>query len=73
MDLLQRLTPYLSGGLFLLFLLGYGLYSTYAVHHLREFGYSGDASQRMLRAYLGFSVTIITITIVTVLIGWVTS
>ena len=34
---------------YLLFLLGYGLYSTYAIHHLNEYGYSGDASQQVLR------------------------
>ncbi len=72
MTLLQRLTPWLAGGLFLLFLLGYTLYSTYAVHHLREFGYSGDASQRMLRAYIGFSAIVITLAIAAIVIGLVT-
>lgn len=69
MDLLQRLVPYFAGGLFLLFMIGYTLYSTYAVHHLSEFGYSGDASQRMLRAYIGIAGVVIIQTIVAILIG----
>ncbi|MBI4023143.1 hypothetical protein HY375_03190 [Candidatus Berkelbacteria bacterium] len=46
---------YLVALLFLLFLVAFGLYSVYAVHHLNEFGYSGDASQRILQLYIGFS------------------
>lgn len=69
MDILQRFAPYLSGGLFLLFLAGYALYSTYAAHHLNEFGYSGDASQRMLRAYAGVTAVVIIGTVATILIG----
>ncbi len=52
-----------------LFLLGYVLYSVYAIHHLNEYGYSGDASQRILRLYLGTSSLITIASIVGILIG----
>ena len=52
---------------YLIFLLGYGLYSTYAMHHLNEYGYSGDASQQVLRLYVGCAGGIIVATIVLVI------
>ena len=48
--------------LYILFLIGYGLYSIYAIHHLNEYGYSGVASQRVLRVYIGCAGLIILIT-----------
>lgn len=69
MNILQRLVPWLAGGGFLLFLIGYTLYSTYAIHHLNEFGYSGDASQRMLRVYIALAVMVIIFTIVAIIVG----
>jgi len=72
MNFLQRLVPWLAGGGFLLFLVGYTLYSTYAIHHLNEFGYSGDASQRMLRVYILLAATLSILTIVAVVIGVIT-
>lgn len=63
----------LAVAIFLLALLAYALYSVYAVHHLNEYGYSGDASQMMLRFYLGCSSLIVLLAIVAVLVGMVTS
>ncbi|MCA9388292.1 hypothetical protein KC644_00850 [Candidatus Berkelbacteria bacterium] len=53
------------------FLLAFSFYSIYAIHHLNEFGYSGDASQRMLKVYIGFTVTVLTLTVVGVISGLV--
>jgi hypothetical protein len=52
---------------YLLFLLGYGLYSTYVIHHLNEYGYSGDASQQVLRLYVGCAGTVLFLTAVLIL------
>lgn len=52
---------------YLLFLLGYGLYSTYAIHHLSEYGYSGDASQQVLRLYMGCAGGVLFLTAVWIL------
>ncbi|MBI4032128.1 hypothetical protein HY374_00300 [Candidatus Berkelbacteria bacterium] len=59
--------------LFLVALVGFGLYSVYAVHHLNEYGYSGDASQQMIRTYLGCASLIILLAIAGVIAGIMTS
>jgi hypothetical protein len=59
----------IAGVIYILLLTGYALYSVYAFHHLNEFGYSADTSSQMLRIYLGLSLFIILIAIVTVVLG----
>lgn len=63
---------FLAVGLALVALLAFGLYSVYAVHHLNEYGYSGDASQQMLRGYFGCATVIVLTTVVSVIIGVLT-
>ncbi|MBI2589680.1 hypothetical protein HYW32_01490 [Candidatus Berkelbacteria bacterium] len=57
---------------YLCLLLTFVLYSVYAAHHLNEYGYSGDASQSMLRAYIGFASVVILLTFVGIIIGALT-
>lgn len=56
-------------GLFLIYLLAHALYSIYAIHHLNEYGYSGDASQYMLRLYAGFSSLVVIVALAAVIYG----
>lgn len=58
--------------LFLTGLTGFALYSIYAVHHLNEYGYSGAASQQILRIYLGSAAVIIIVTVAGLLFGVLT-
>lgn len=51
------------------FLLLFSFYSIYAVHHLREFGYSGDASQRVLKLYIGFTALVVVVTVIGIVFG----
>lgn len=47
----------------------FSFYSIYAVHHLREFGYSGDASQRVLKLYIGFTALVVVVTVIGIVFG----
>lgn len=72
MNFVQAVAPYGLAVAYLIFLLGYSLYSIYAIHHLNEFGYSGDASQTMLRFYIAVSSIVLLTTAITVLVGFFT-
>ena len=72
MSVLLGLTPYVVGLGFFLFLASYFLYSVYAIHHLNEFGYSGDASQSMLRFYFGFTIVVLVAALIGLTVGFFT-
>jgi len=54
---------------YLFVLIVFFLYSLYAVHHLNEYGYSGDASQLALKIYLGYSSIVIMVSLVGIFVG----
>ncbi len=58
-----------AGGVYGLVLLAYALYSLYAFHHLSEFGYSSDMSQRMFRVYGVLTLAILLATSAVALVG----
>ncbi len=58
-----------AGGVYSLVLLAYALYSLYAFHHLGEFGYSTDVSNRMLRTYVACTAIILLVTALVVMAG----
>lgn len=63
------MVPLLAGGMYLLVLLGYSLYSMYAFHHLNEYGYSVETTQYMFRVYLISSAIIVVITVGLLVLG----
>lgn len=56
-------------GFYGLFSIGFLLYSIYAAHHLNEYGYSGDASQQALRAYIFVTSVIFIMSLVGIAVG----
>lgn len=52
----------IAGGTYGIVLVGYALYSLYAFHHLREYGYSVETTAYMIRVYRAVTILILLIT-----------